>query len=155
ALEAATTGKLGDAVKAFEQLTAQNDGDAAAWYNLGLARAWLGDNAGAVAALDRSVQLDTDEERGGQTWALAEGLLCGHGLEELANYVEHTATFPIRNPEQFVRVLHDFEKDRRLIGVQARQEDGILTGIIVEKTQALTPEHAATQLPRLGAYMMV
>src|SRR5207302_7224064 len=68
ALQAAATGKLGDAVKAFEQLTAQNGDDAAAWYNLGLSRAWLGDNGSAVAALDRSVQLDANEEHAGQTW---------------------------------------------------------------------------------------
>jgi tetratricopeptide (TPR) repeat protein len=155
ALEQAATGKLTDAAKAFEELTTANPDDAAAWYNLGLTCAWLGDNGPAVAALDRSVQLDADEERAAQTWALAQVLACGHGMEEQADYVEHTATFPIRNPEAFVRVLGELERDRRLIGIQVRQEDGILTGLIVEKVQALTPELAATQLPRLGAYLLV
>jgi tetratricopeptide (TPR) repeat protein len=155
ALQTAATGKLTDAIKAFEQLTTERPEDAAAWYNLGLSRAWLGDNAGALVALDRSVQLDKDEERAAQTWALAEVLLCGQGMEEQANYLEHTATFPMRNPQAFVSLLHAFESERRLIGVQVRQEDGILTGLLVEKVTALTPELAATQPPRLGAYVMV
>jgi tetratricopeptide (TPR) repeat protein len=155
ALQTAATGKLTDAVKAFEQLTSASPEDAAAWYNLGLTRAWLGDNAGAITALDRAVQLDTDEQRAAKTWALAEVLLCGHGLEEQADFVEYTATIPIRNPEAFVRCLHDFEQERRLIAVQVRQEDGILTGLLVEKGTALTVELAATQPRRLAAYMMV
>jgi tetratricopeptide (TPR) repeat protein len=155
ALQAAATGKLSDAVKVFEQLTSERPDDAAAWYNLGLSRAWFGDNAAALTALDRSVQLDSDEEHAAQTWALAEVLRCGHGLEEQADYVEHTAMFPMRNPEAFIRILHEFESERRLIGVQVRQEDGIVTAVLVEKVTALTPELAARQLPRLGAYMMV
>jgi tetratricopeptide (TPR) repeat protein len=154
-LQQAATGKLSDSARAFEQLTAEQSDDAAAWYNLGLTRAWLGENVAAVAALERNVQLDADEEQAAQTWALAEVLLCGYGMEDQADYVEHTAMFPIRNPEQFVRVLGELERDRRLIGVQVRQEDGILTGLIVEKVQALTAELAASQLPRLGAYIMV
>jgi tetratricopeptide (TPR) repeat protein len=155
ALQAATTGKLSDALKAFEQLTSQRPDDAAAWYNLGLTNAWSGDNAAALTALDRSVQLDSDEDRAAQTWALAEVLRCGHGLEGQADYVEHTATFPMRNPEAFVRFLHELESERRLMGVQVRQEDGIITAVLLEKVTALTPELAARQLPRLGAYMMV
>jgi tetratricopeptide (TPR) repeat protein len=155
ALQVAATGKLSDAIHTFEQATAQRPEDAAAWYNLGLTRAWMGDNAAALPVLEHSVQLDTDEERAAQTWALAEVLRCGHGLEEQADYVEHTATFPMRNPDAFIRLLHEFESERRLVGVQVRQEDGIVTGLLVEKVTALTPELAARQLPRLGAYLMV
>ncbi|HYV36546.1 MAG TPA: tetratricopeptide repeat protein [Gemmataceae bacterium] len=155
ALQVAATGKLSDAAKAFEGLTATDENDAAAWFNLGLAKAWLGDNAAAVAALDRSVQLDKDEEQAAQSWALAEVLLCGHGMEEQANYVEHSATFPMQNPEQVVKLLGELQRQRRLIAVQANQEEGILTGLIVEKVQALTPEHAASQMARVGAYLLV
>jgi tetratricopeptide (TPR) repeat protein len=155
ALQVAGTGKLSDVGRAFEQLTHEQPEESAAWFNLGLTRAWQGDNGHAVDALDRSVQLDRDEGRAARTWALAEVLLCGFGLEERADYVEHTANFPIRNPEMLVKLLHDLEQERRLIGVQARQEDGVLTGILVEKVQGLTPEHAASQMPRLGAYFMI
>jgi tetratricopeptide (TPR) repeat protein len=154
-LQTAATGKLSDAVKAWEQLTAANGDDPAAWFNLGLTKGWFGDNSGAVAAFERSVELEKDDALATQTWALAEVLLCGSGMEEQANFVEHTATFPIRNPQQLVQILQNLQQERRLIGTQVRQEDGILTGILVEKVQAFTPEHAASQLPRLGAYVMV
>jgi len=155
ALQTAATGRLSDAVQAFERLTVEDGNDAAAWFNLGLTKAWLGDNAAAISALHRSVQLDMDEDRAARTWALAEVLLCGHGLEEQANFVEHTAIFPIRQPQQLVQVIQDLQRQRRLIGTQVRQEEGILTGILVEKVQSLTPHLAASQLPRIGAYFLV
>ena len=43
------TGYLHDAVAAFKLLTEQDPSDLAAWYNLGLSAAWLGDNNAAVA----------------------------------------------------------------------------------------------------------
>jgi tetratricopeptide (TPR) repeat protein len=155
ALETAATGKITDAISAFEQLTAEHTDDAPAWYNLGLTHAWIGDNARAVEAFDRYVQLEADATLAVEAWALAQVLMCGQGMEGQADYIEHTATFPIRNPEQLVKLLHELETERRLIGVQARQEEGILTGLLVEKVQGLTAEHAASQLPRLGAYFMI
>jgi tetratricopeptide (TPR) repeat protein len=155
ALQTATTGKITDAISAFEQLTADQPDEAPAWYNLGLTRAWVGDNARAVEALDRYVQLEIDNALVAEAWALAQVLLCGEGMVGQADYIEHTARFAIRNPEQLVKLLHELETERRLIGVQARQEEGILTGLLVEKVQGLTPEHTANQLPRLGAYFMI
>jgi tetratricopeptide (TPR) repeat protein len=155
ALTTAATGKLTDATRAFEELTTDQPEEAAGWYNLGLTRAWLGDNARAVEALDRCVQLDSDETQAGQTWALAEVLLCGHGTEEQANYLEYTAVFPIRNPEMMVKLLQQLERERRLVGVQQRQEDGVLTGLLVERAQTLVVGQPAGQTPRLGAYFMI
>ena len=43
------------------------------------------------------------------------------------------------------------QRERRLVGVQVRQEEGILTGLLLQKVQGLTPEHAASQAPRLAA----
>ena len=59
----AATGKLSDAVSAFEQITQQQPDNDTAWYNLGLTKAWLGDNRGAVEALDRYVSLEQDDSR--------------------------------------------------------------------------------------------
>ena len=99
--------------------------------------------------------LENDEEARRASWALAEVLLCGHGLMDQADFVENTVTFPIRNPDQLVKVLQDLQQRRRLIGVTVRQEDGILSGMLVEKVQALTPELASNQMARLGCYIMV
>ena len=48
---------------AFDELTKQDAADAPAWFNLGLARAWLGDNAAALESLNRYLELETDEEK--------------------------------------------------------------------------------------------
>jgi tetratricopeptide (TPR) repeat protein len=155
ALGGAATGKLTDAARAFERLTAEDANDAAAWYNLGLTRAWLGDNRAALEALDRYVQLETDEARAAAAWTLGEVLRCGHGMEDDTDYVEHSVTFPLRDPQAVVRQLGEWEAQRRLIGAQVRQEEGMLTGLILQKVQGLTAEHAAAQAPHLGAYLMI
>ncbi|HMF13867.1 MAG TPA: tetratricopeptide repeat protein, partial [Gemmataceae bacterium] len=58
ALAAAGDGRLSSAAKSFEQLTQADEQDSAAWYDLGLALAWVGENARAVEALDRFVALE-------------------------------------------------------------------------------------------------
>src|SRR5205823_4660412 len=46
-----TAPRLGELARGFEALTRQDPADAPAWFNLGLACAWLGDNRPALAAL--------------------------------------------------------------------------------------------------------
>jgi tetratricopeptide (TPR) repeat protein len=155
AMQAADIGKLADAAAAFEQLTGAGADDSTAWFNLGLTKAKLGDNAGAVTALERSIQLDKDENRAAESWALAEVLLCGHGLEEQANFVESSLIFPITNPELCGRLLQELQRQRRLIGIQMREQEGIMTGVLVDKPPALTAQHALSQPARLAAYLLV
>jgi tetratricopeptide (TPR) repeat protein len=155
ALGTATTGKLADAGRAFAQLAAEDEADAAAWYNLGLVRAWLGDNAAALEALDRYVALEPDEGRAAAAWALGEVLRCGQGLEDQADYVEHAAIFQIRDPEHFVALLGQMEKERTMVGAQVFQEEGVLRALLLEKPTALTPELAATQPARMAASLMI
>src|SRR5262249_22094995 len=151
ALGTATTGKLADAARVFAQLTAEDEADAAAWYNLGLVRAWLGDNAAALEALDRYVALEPGEGKAAAAWALAEVLRYGQGLEDQADYVEHAALFRIRDPEKLVGLLGQLERERVLAGAQVFQEEGMLRAIVLERLPALTPELAATQTPRMAA----
>ncbi|MCI0461750.1 MAG: tetratricopeptide repeat protein, partial [Gemmataceae bacterium] len=155
ALGGATTGKLSDAAAAFEKLTDSNADDGAAWYNLGLTRAWLGDNLRAVEALDRYVALESDEQRAGSAWALAEVLRCGRGMESQTDYQQHLVIFQLRDPERLLHQLGTWEKERRLLNVRVDQEQGLLTGILVQRVTGLTPEHAAQQSPRLAANLMI
>jgi tetratricopeptide (TPR) repeat protein len=155
ALSAAANGKLSAAAAAFEKLVKEDENDAAAWFNLGLTRAWQGDNRAALEALDRHVALENDASRAGAAWALAEVLRCGQGLEDEADYVDNAAIFPARDPEALVQVLAEMEKERRLVHVQMRQEEGLLTGLILEKVTALTPELAARATPRLAANLLM
>jgi tetratricopeptide (TPR) repeat protein len=155
ALEGAATGRLSDAAAAFEQLAQANDALAPAWYNLGLVQAWLGENARAVEALDRYVALEPDETKAAEAWALAEVLRCGRGVEEHSDYVEHSATFPMHQPQVAMQFVGRLNEEQRIIGLRVNEEQGILSGIIIEKPTAFTAEHAAGQLPRLASYLMV
>jgi tetratricopeptide (TPR) repeat protein len=155
ALAGAATAKLTAAARAFEQLATQDPDDAAAWYNLGLVRSWLGDNAGSLEALDRYVALEADEARAAAAWALAEVLRLGQGMEDQADYVEHSVLFQLRDPERVISFLQEWERRRRLVGVRIQQDQGLVTGLVLERPPALTPELAATQLPGVGANLLI
>jgi tetratricopeptide (TPR) repeat protein len=155
ALAGAATGKLSDAARAFEQLTAANASNRAAWYNLGLARAWLGENSAALEALDHYVALEADESRAAEAWTLGEVLRCGDGMEDQADYVQHGVLFQIRDPRGLNTLLRAWDGEQRLVGMQANQEQTLLTGLLLERPTTLTPELAATRVPALAAYFLI
>jgi tetratricopeptide (TPR) repeat protein len=154
-LEKAATGALNDAAKAFEELTTRFPQEPAAWYNLGLAKAWQGDNAAALTALQSAVELDTDEERAAEAWNLAEVVLLGDRMQDHADHVRHTVIFQVRDMDRLFNCFRGMEEGRRLLGMKASPEEGLLTGIVLEKVQGLTLEHTASKAPRLGAYLTV
>lgn len=156
ALTNAGSGKLADAVKAFEQLTQSEANEPAAWFNLGLCQAWLGNNQAAVAALNEYVTREPDEKQAAQAWALAEVLLLGQGMEDQADLVEHTIAFGLRDPRAFVNVLAELEKDRLLAGVQVNEEEGVLSAIILQPAgPSLVPEAQAKVNAKPAAYIAV
>jgi tetratricopeptide (TPR) repeat protein len=155
ALAGAATGKLTAASRAFERLVTEDPVDAAAWYNLGVVRSWLGDNAGGLEALDRYVAFEPDESKAAAAWTLAEVLRFGQGMEDQADYFEHSVLFQLRDPQRVFGFLQEWERRRRLIGVQIQQEQGLVTGLVLERPSALTPELAATQLPGVGANLLI
>jgi tetratricopeptide (TPR) repeat protein len=161
ALATASSTRLADVGRAFEQLVAELDAQpaaapgelAAACYNLGIARAWLGDNAGALEALDRYVELEDDEPKAAAAWELGEVLRLGAGMEEKADCREYSVTYQIRDPNAVLGMLQEWERDRRLIGVQANQQDGILTALVLEKPTVITG--GVGQPQKLGAYLLL
>jgi tetratricopeptide (TPR) repeat protein len=156
ALSTAHTGKLGDAARAFGQLTRDDPQDAAAWYNLGLTQAWLGNNRDAVAALEEYVARAAEEEQGAHAWALAEVLRLGQGMEDEADIIEHSVVIPLQDPQKFVGFLETLEKEGTLVGVQVNEEEGMLMALLLEEPPpALTPELAARQSPKLAAYLVL
>jgi tetratricopeptide (TPR) repeat protein len=92
--ETAATGKLSDARKAFEDLTALTPDDPAAWFNLGVVLAWVGEQPKAVAALEKSLEFETDDRRAEEAGALAEVLRCGYGMEADTDHLAHTFVLP-------------------------------------------------------------
>src|SRR5262249_39051430 len=155
ALARAGTGKLADAAKAFEELTQTDSANAAAWYNLGLSRAWLGDNPGALAALDRYVSVESDASKAAAAWALGEVLRQAHGMENDADVIDHWVMYRITDPQRVSTCLQEWQTQRRLLVMQAREDQPVFSAIVLERPVALTPELAAARLPRLGAYVLI
>src|SRR5437899_9741653 len=137
ALAGASTGRLTDALRTFRQWTETHADDAAGWYNLGLVLAWLGDNQAAVEALGRYVELEPDEAKAADAWALAEVLRCGHGMEADADYVENRVLYQIREPNAVIGLLQAWEQSRRVIGLRSDPEQGILAAIVLEEMPTL------------------
>ena len=133
----AATGRLSDAKKAFEALTALTPDDPAAWFNLGLTLAWMGEQPRAVEALGKSVELETDDKRAEEASALASVLRCGHGMENDADYVEHGFFMQIRDPNAVMGLLREWDAGRRLLGVQSDQQSGTVSGMVVEELPSL------------------
>ncbi len=151
ALAGAQSGKLSDAARAFEELANRDPDDAAAWYNLGLVRAWLGDNANAIEALGRYVAEETDERIAAAAWALAEVLRLGQGLTGFSDYIQYRVTYRIVDPEPVGRAL---SQDRRVVEVQ--QAQGVIAGGWLDRPLPAADENlAGFQLPRLAAHWVI
>jgi tetratricopeptide (TPR) repeat protein len=153
ALDSAT-GKFSEARKAYEDLTRLTPDDPAAWFDLGLVLAWTGEQPKAVEALNRSIELETDDHRAEEAGALVEVLRCGHGMENDTDYVSHAFIIPIRQPEPIMGLLRAWEQGRRLRGVRANQETGVMTALIVEELPSLLAVGSAT-LARVTAKMII
>jgi tetratricopeptide (TPR) repeat protein len=152
-LDTAATGKLTDALAAFEAITQSRPDNPAAWFNLGLVRAWLGDNRRAIEDLYRSIDLD-DEARTEETAALAEILRCGHGLEREADYVEHRAYFEARDGEAVGKLLNDWAEARRLIVIGADREQAVLSAVLLAPATDLGVGITAP-VARLQSYLLL
>ncbi|HEY3788386.1 MAG TPA: tetratricopeptide repeat protein, partial [Urbifossiella sp.] len=135
--EKAATGKFSDARKAFEAIVQATPDDPAAWFNLGVVLAWLGEQPKAVDALNKSVELETDDYRAEEASALAEVLRCGHGMEDDADYLEHGFVFQIRDPAPLMKWLEELHRGGRLLGVQQNNEEGSISAMVVEELPSL------------------
>src|SRR5262249_13719251 len=146
ALSRAATGKLTDAARGFWEVTEGDPQNPAAWFNLGLARAWLGDNRGAIDALDRYLNLETDATRAAEAAAMGQVLRQGQSLTDVADVVEHSAMFRVVDPQRMAVVLQEWQTQRRLVVLQARQDEGIYSLLVLERPVGLTAESTATKL---------
>ncbi len=155
ALVRAATGKLSDAAKAFYFQTEADAANGAAWYNLGLTRAWLGDNRGALDAFDRYVAIEADEELAALAWTLGEVLRLGYGMEEFADTLESSVLLQIRDPDPISACLQEWQSQRRLLVIRATQEDGVFSALVLEKVTSLIGDSASGPAPHLGAYLMI
>jgi Tetratricopeptide repeat len=155
ALADAATGRLSDVQRVFQLWSKKHGDDAAAWFNLGLVEAWLGNNAASVEALGQYVEHETDELKAGEAWALAEVLRCGHGMENEADVVEHRAVCLLNDPNAIIPWLQEWERTHRLIILGSNAEAGVLSALILEEVTSLVLSGASAPPAKLGAYVMI
>jgi len=155
ALARAATGKMTDAARAFAELTQLAPENGAGWFNLGLVRAWLGDNPGALEALDRYVGLETDTTLAAAAWSLGEALRYGEGMEDYADVLEHGVMYQIKDPERISHCLQDWQTQRSLLVTEARQDQPVLTALVLDRPVSLTASPSSDRPPRLGAYLLI
>ncbi|MFO0841126.1 MAG: tetratricopeptide repeat protein [Gemmataceae bacterium] len=153
---AGASAKLGVAAKAFDELTRQDATDAAAWYNLGLTWAWLGDNAAALPALDRYVELEPNEAAAAEAAALAEVLRFGHGMEEQCDYLEYSFVLQLTAPEPVQKLLQEWSEQRRLVPMPTEQE-GVFVAMVLELTATglVTVGRPAAEVGRVAGYLFI
>jgi tetratricopeptide (TPR) repeat protein len=148
------TGRFGDARKAFEQLTRLTPDDPAAWFDLGVVLAWVGEQPKAVEALGRSIDLETDDRRAEEAGALAEVLRCGYGMEADTDHLAHGFVMPIRDPNAVSQLLRAWGQQRKLVGVRASQETGVMVGLVAEELPSLLAVGSST-LARVAAKLVI
>lgn len=156
ALGQAITPRLGDLPCLFEPLTREQPDNAAAWFNLGLSRAWLGENRSAIEALERYLDLENDPERATTAAALVEVLHCGAGLEEDADYREHSLSVGLRNPEPVGDMLNEWAQSGRLRPL-ADMPQGTFGGVVLElsSTGLVTVGRPSADFGSLAGYVTI
>jgi tetratricopeptide (TPR) repeat protein len=150
ARQAASEGRLTEALALFQRLAAEDEQDAAAWYNLGLCLAQLGENVSAVEALDRYVALTESDEDAAEAWALAEVLRFGAGTEEISDWVAHYAFYAFSDLKS---AWDRIQTEGQMPVLEARQN--AVAGLILDRIPQPIQEHTASfELPQiLGRFL--
>ncbi len=148
--------RFSDLAKAFEKLTQEDANDAPAWFNLGLTKAWLGDNRAAVDALNRYIELETDDTRATTAATLQEVLRCGAGLEDDSDYLQYAFFHPVRDAAPINALLQTWVEGRRMIPLQTQQQ-GALAAILLEHSSSalITVGTPGADLARLAGYLFI
>jgi tetratricopeptide (TPR) repeat protein len=147
--QATQGGKLGKLHQLMEKLVQQLSYDPAFFYNLGLTRAWVGDNQGALEALDQFVRQATDEKEAAEAWALAEALRLGVEGESTQNL--HFAVYRLVDFRRFVEILGN---DKRIIDVE--QSQSVINSKRLDRPLPTANEQLATfDLPRVQAHLLI
>jgi tetratricopeptide (TPR) repeat protein len=157
ARNAAATPRLGDLARLFEQVTRDDPTDAAAWYNLGVARAWLGENPAALEALQHFLELNPTDEQSAGAGALMEVLRTGVGLTDQSDYQEWSFSVPIRSdPQPLVELINEWQKSGQLLVPQAPNESGLF-GLVLDTNPAgvITVGRPAADTACLSGYIAI
>ncbi len=122
-LEAASAG--------YQALVEQVPNDPAAWFNLGLCLAWLGQSPQALEALNQSIDLEYSDDHAEETGGLIEVLKLSE-LTDDVDYTNYFGTCVIRDPQAMMQWLRVSEQQGKFYQQNVDQENGIFTARWVE-----------------------
>ena len=148
--------KLSDLERGFHQLTQEDPKDTAAWYNLGLSRAWLGDNPGALEAFSHYVEQEGNEDRAAEAASLMEVLRLDVDGFEHSDYQNHLLVMPIQRIEPMETLLKDWISSKRLLLLQSG-EKGVIPGLMIEEspTGLITVGQPSKALARIAGHLLI
>src|SRR5581483_12388515 len=94
--------------------------------------------------------------RAATAWKLAQVLTFGHGMENQADYLQHTLAYQIRD-QRFFEFLDKLREENRLTNVQVSEDQTAMSGILLEKTGMglITGAGRPSGPVKLGAYMLL
>jgi tetratricopeptide (TPR) repeat protein len=131
--EDAITGRLSDAKKAFTQVATMVPDDPAAWFNLGLVRAWLGEQPQALEAFKASLELEWNDAHAEETGALMEVLNCAIGMDADTDYIEHRVFMQVRDPEAIFGLLQQMAQAGQILAPQMDPNGTMFSCLVVEE----------------------
>lgn len=141
-------GRLSGMAKMFEELTASDKNDTAAWFNMALTQAMIGNNAKALDALEKYFQLETDEGRLIVATGLSIVLRCGNGLEQKSDFLDHLFLLPARDPSKLIPFIQKLMEEKQFLPFPRQPEEQGISGFLLKPLSALlvagdnTPQYA-------------
>lgn len=143
--QATQGGKLGKLHTLMEGLVERLSYDPAFFYNLGLTRAWVGENQRAIEALDEYVRQAADEQEAAEAWALAEAIRLDGGKDVETDYPLYFVIYQLADVRRFVEKL---QHDQRI--VDANQNDKVIQFNRLDRPLPAVSENLALfDLPRV------
>jgi tetratricopeptide (TPR) repeat protein len=153
---ASTEPRLTSMASAYAALAQHDAGDATAWYNLAICRAWLGDNKAALEALEPYIEKAEKDEDAAAAAALGEVLRCGAGMDDQCDYAQHAILYQVRDLHPVQALLQEWLESKRLIPRQSNEE-GELNALILELSTSglVTVGGAAADTGRLAGELRI
>lgn len=129
--------KLSELKTVLEKLVQQIPSDPAAWFNLGLTQARLGESTPAIQSLLRSLELENDDYRAEETATLIELLRTEEGREQESDFVQYRVNMLVRDPAALVELFRQWANTGKLMNVQIDQDYKFISASVAEELPSL------------------
>jgi tetratricopeptide (TPR) repeat protein len=142
--------RLGALATLCEEIASGDETDSAAWFNLGLARAWLGDHPAALTAIEKSLAHEPDDALARESATLGEVLRMALGMEAHCDYLQHGFAFQIANAQAATALLREWHAEGRLL-VQPTEEQHTIAAIVLDFQKGIVTDTADSR-PDQGTF---